>query len=409
MKRTCLAALLVVWSLTALGLAGAWAADPVALPPGVRPCCRDLAKRLNVPESDIKLVRADETTFPDASLGLPRPGEMYAQVLTPGRIVILAHGNFKHLYTATNSTFRYGGPTRARTASALYLEPIAGEPNLNGNLVQVSAAGTNPTVLIHGVSDFHPQLDGSIIALRRTSRSGHDLLYLAPGSTGRPIRLASAFAFGDAAVDQTGKRWVAYSRPMVGMPWQVRWGTIAPASATADPEDFLGGGKNTIALPDDGQPGRIYWHMDNPAIGLPRGGIRPMYYELLLNAEKPEWRKMSHFFPPANEEFMLSKSDSLVVETQDEGGKPVTHISSVWFTGDERRLATIPDFTVLEQSLVGGAQVFLFGKRGDHGIAFTVSFHTGQVLTTVEQTDSPVRGFLAPPRGWIWSQLKEDE
>jgi hypothetical protein len=46
---------------------------------------QDLAKRLKVPERSIELVGpVEEVTWPDASLGCPEPGMLYAQVLTPG-------------------------------------------------------------------------------------------------------------------------------------------------------------------------------------------------------------------------------------------------------------------------------------------------------------------------------------
>ena len=37
-------------------------------------------------------------TWPDASLGCPEPGMMYAQVLTPGILVVLSYGGELHRY-----------------------------------------------------------------------------------------------------------------------------------------------------------------------------------------------------------------------------------------------------------------------------------------------------------------------
>lgn len=54
---------------------------------------RDLARRLDVPEADITVVRVEQVTWRDRSLGCPRPGMMYAQVLTDGvRVVLEADG-----------------------------------------------------------------------------------------------------------------------------------------------------------------------------------------------------------------------------------------------------------------------------------------------------------------------------
>lgn len=53
----------------------------------------DLAKRLSVDAGQIKVVSVDEVTWSDASLGCPKPGMMYAQVLVDGtRIVLEANG-----------------------------------------------------------------------------------------------------------------------------------------------------------------------------------------------------------------------------------------------------------------------------------------------------------------------------
>jgi hypothetical protein len=53
----------------------------------------DLAKRLSIDPADITVVSAEEVTWSDSSLGCPKPGMMYAQVLVEGsRIVLEANG-----------------------------------------------------------------------------------------------------------------------------------------------------------------------------------------------------------------------------------------------------------------------------------------------------------------------------
>jgi hypothetical protein len=44
----------------------------------------DAAKRFNVAESAVVLVRAEQVTWPDGSLGCPQPGRMYTQMLVEG-------------------------------------------------------------------------------------------------------------------------------------------------------------------------------------------------------------------------------------------------------------------------------------------------------------------------------------
>ncbi|MCS6843693.1 MAG: hypothetical protein NZ528_05105 [Caldilineales bacterium] len=53
----------------------------------------DLSARLGVPAEQIKVVEVLEVTWPDASLGCPQPGMMYAQVIVEGlKVVLEANG-----------------------------------------------------------------------------------------------------------------------------------------------------------------------------------------------------------------------------------------------------------------------------------------------------------------------------
>jgi len=62
----------------------------------------DLAQRLSIAVTEISLVKAEEVTWPDASLGCPQEGMMYAQVETDGFIVGLeANDNLFEYHTDT--------------------------------------------------------------------------------------------------------------------------------------------------------------------------------------------------------------------------------------------------------------------------------------------------------------------
>jgi hypothetical protein len=50
----------------------------------------DLAKRAGVPADQVTLVSVETKEWSDASLGCPQEGMMYAQVITPGYLMILA-------------------------------------------------------------------------------------------------------------------------------------------------------------------------------------------------------------------------------------------------------------------------------------------------------------------------------
>jgi hypothetical protein len=85
------------------GEAGAMNATPtpeatdIELPAGAEALVtlaqQDLARRLDLASDVIRAASVEAAEWPDASLGCPQPGEMYAQVITPGfRIVLEAQG-----------------------------------------------------------------------------------------------------------------------------------------------------------------------------------------------------------------------------------------------------------------------------------------------------------------------------
>lgn len=67
----------------------------------------DAAKRFRVAESAVVLARAEQVTWPDGSLGCPRPGEMYTQAQVPGFRLLAKTANGDLLYnTDAQSTVR---------------------------------------------------------------------------------------------------------------------------------------------------------------------------------------------------------------------------------------------------------------------------------------------------------------
>jgi hypothetical protein len=81
----------------------------------------DLAQRLSISISRIILVEAKEVVWPDSSLGCPQPGMAYAQVLTPGYLIVLSAGDIEYEYHAS------------RGAEVIYCEnpnpPVPGTPD----------------------------------------------------------------------------------------------------------------------------------------------------------------------------------------------------------------------------------------------------------------------------------------
>lgn len=61
----------------------------------------DLAQRLNLSADEIQVVKVEPVQWRDASLGCPKPGMMYAQVITPGYQIILSAQGKEYDYRAT--------------------------------------------------------------------------------------------------------------------------------------------------------------------------------------------------------------------------------------------------------------------------------------------------------------------
>lgn len=114
----CLALLAVLVALVATLAAPALAKpEPTTASPrdaAVDRCRRDLATRLKVDLTKVTLVNASAEQFPDTSLGLPRPGEMAAQVITPGWRVVLDSPKGRYFYCVSSGAPRYGGKVDAR-------------------------------------------------------------------------------------------------------------------------------------------------------------------------------------------------------------------------------------------------------------------------------------------------------
>ncbi len=71
---------------------------PDPLVPLVRDVKADLAARLGIDVAEIELVSAEAVDWPDAGLGCPEPGMIYAQVITPGYRLVLTAEDVEHRY-----------------------------------------------------------------------------------------------------------------------------------------------------------------------------------------------------------------------------------------------------------------------------------------------------------------------
>jgi hypothetical protein len=373
-------------ALSVLVAAAALAADPQP-PPVAAKCVSDLAKRLHIKATDVKVADFRQVTWPDAALGLPDPDRAYAQVLSPGWGLILAAANSRYLYTAGEHAFRYGGPVDLWKYSALYTIAATDDADINGDLIQVSLAGTNPTFVLEGVSAFRAQVDGSILATRRTSRSGFDLLYIAPGQTGSAATLGAAFDFGDAVVGPDGKEWIAFRRATVGGDWQLaRNGIQSPADQT-----------QLLDLPAKARPSRLFWE-NGRIIAQLRDGDATLSFELVKNGDAWEWETLDAYVPDEVHDLMLNKSETLDVVPCTVDGKPSTRVVKKWFMGDEKEVATIVGFQHRGVSITPDQHfVLVWGIENEKLRAYTVDLSTGEVLPSVAHTWGKPALFRAQP------------
>lgn len=112
-----------IWSVAVLLAAAACGADPpgdspttitetpttVTTTPGITQpedrldqAVADLAGRLRVGPEEIEVIRFEEITWSDGSLGCPQPGMSYTQALVDGYRAVLGHDDRVYLY--------HGGP-----------------------------------------------------------------------------------------------------------------------------------------------------------------------------------------------------------------------------------------------------------------------------------------------------------
>ncbi len=77
----------------------------------LRPARDFLAEQLGLPAQEIQVAAYEPADFPDGCLGLPRPGEMCIQVITPGYVVTFhtVKGDFTFHVAKSGTPFRLVG------------------------------------------------------------------------------------------------------------------------------------------------------------------------------------------------------------------------------------------------------------------------------------------------------------
>lgn len=61
-------------------------------PPALQAVLSDAAKRTGTDARSVQVIRTERREWPNSGLGCPRPGEIYAQIITPGWLIEVRSG-----------------------------------------------------------------------------------------------------------------------------------------------------------------------------------------------------------------------------------------------------------------------------------------------------------------------------
>lgn len=109
----------------------------------------DLARALGLAVDEIAVVSAEPTMFRDSSLGVPEPGRVYSQVITPGYAITLEVGEMVYVYHAAGSRIVRVPPKETATeeGAALAQQAVADLAGRLGLPVgQIAIKETLPTM-----------------------------------------------------------------------------------------------------------------------------------------------------------------------------------------------------------------------------------------------------------------------
>ncbi|ROS00155.1 hypothetical protein EDC56_2791 [Sinobacterium caligoides] len=105
-----------------LAMSSASASDNLSDTGAVR---QDLAMRLQVSAEQVAVLSVTEKTWPDSSLGCPRPGMFYTQALINGSQIILRVGGRHYYYHAqTGKPYFYCQRPAKKSGAAMLAPPI---------------------------------------------------------------------------------------------------------------------------------------------------------------------------------------------------------------------------------------------------------------------------------------------
>lgn len=131
-------------------------AIPAAAEAAVNWAVADLAERLGIDPAQVQVLAVESVQWGDTSLGCPEPGMMYAQVITPGYLIVLGAGEAQYEYhTAEGSNSAVFCQEKAMIDSSI-----------------VTSSGPTPIVL----ADAQSPVETAINDLARQLRVSSDIV-----------------------------------------------------------------------------------------------------------------------------------------------------------------------------------------------------------------------------------------
>lgn len=71
----------------------------------------NLVEKSSSVDTDISTVSIESVNWPDTSLGCPKPGEVYAQIITPGYRIVLKINDKTYTYHSSSTNIKLCQPT----------------------------------------------------------------------------------------------------------------------------------------------------------------------------------------------------------------------------------------------------------------------------------------------------------
>lgn len=240
-----------------------------ALPEVVGTAMADLSARLGLAPDAVTLVNWKQQMWTDGSLGLPEPGMVYTKAIVSGYFVVLSANDRQYAYHCSEDTALLAGVHIPEGATPTLLCMTRTEPLDGNNLFKLMrmdpTLGGQTAEVFPFLSGFAATPDGkSLAVIVRTSRSGHDLLL--PKSGGEPLRVDSAFDFGEVAWSPLGHK----------LAWCKRPGLVQRTRALVV-YDTITGERQTLEPPIEGDwsPGGMVWTLDGLAFTVNVEGQAP--------------------------------------------------------------------------------------------------------------------------------------